>query len=53
MKSIKYIRVSSRDQNVDRQLSDLEYYIDYCSGSIKFEDRPFGKFSLNLLYCLN
>jgi len=43
MKSIKYIRVSSRDQNVDRQLSDLEYYIDYCSGSIKFEDRPFGK----------
>jgi DNA invertase Pin-like site-specific DNA recombinase len=43
MKSIKYIRVSSRDQNVDRQLSDLEYYIDYCSGSVKFEDRPFGK----------
>jgi DNA invertase Pin-like site-specific DNA recombinase len=38
---VKYIRVSTIDQNTDRQLRvDIEKnYIDTCSGSIAFKDR--------------
>lgn len=42
---VKYIRVSSVEQNTDRQLS-VEHeknYIDKCSGSIAFKDRPEAK----------
>ena len=42
---VKYIRVSSLEQNTDRQLS-VEHelnYIDKCSGSIAFKDRPEAK----------
>jgi len=36
----KYIRVSTEEQNVDRQLEkDVLCYIDKCSGSIPFEKR--------------
>ena len=39
---VAYIRVSTIDQNPDRQLRvDIEKnYIDKCSGSIKFSERP-------------
>lgn len=42
---VKYIRVSSVEQNVDRQLSveQEKNYIDKCSGSIAFKDRPEAK----------
>ena len=37
---VKYIRVSTIEQNTDRQLDDsLKTYIDKCSGSIAFKDR--------------
>jgi len=37
---VKYIRVSTIEQNIDRQLDDsLKTYIDECSGSIAFKDR--------------
>ena len=42
---VKYIRVSTTEQNTDRQLS-VEYernYIDKCSGSIPFNERPQAK----------
>ena len=42
---VKYIRVSSVGQNIDRQLS-VEYeftYPDTCSGSIPFAERPEAK----------
>ena len=42
---VAYIRVSSLDQNPDRQLRvDIEKnYIDKCSGSISFSERPEAK----------
>ncbi|OXA71092.1 hypothetical protein B0A67_12520 [Flavobacterium aquidurense] len=41
MKTAKYIRVSTTEQNIDRQLtSDHKQYIDKCSGSIPFNERP-------------
>ena len=42
---VSYIRVSTIDQNPDRQLRvDIEKnYIDKCSGSIKFSERPEAK----------
>ena len=42
---VAYIRVSSIDQNPDRQLRvDIEKnYIDKCSGSISFSERPEAK----------
>jgi len=37
---VKYIRVSTIEQNTDRQHDDsLKTYIDECSGSIAFKDR--------------
>lgn len=42
---VKYIRVSTTEQNTDRQLS-VEFeknYIDKCSGSIPFSERPEAK----------
>ena len=43
MKDVKYIRVSTPEQNTDRQKDDLKPYIDICSGSIPFRDRPQGE----------
>ena len=43
MKTVKYVRVSTSEQNVDRQLekgTKTKHYIDKCSGSIVFRDRP-------------
>ena len=37
---VKYIRVSSEGQNTDRQRSQLKEFIDVCSGSISFNERP-------------
>jgi len=44
----KYIRVSTKEQNTDRQ-TDFNglTYIDECSGSISFKDRPEAKKLLN------
>jgi DNA invertase Pin-like site-specific DNA recombinase len=42
MKAI-YIRISSSKQNIQRQIikdKDVKYYIDKCSGSIPFNQRP-------------
>jgi DNA invertase Pin-like site-specific DNA recombinase len=40
----KYIRVSTTEQNIERQLdSNHKEYIDKCSGSIPFNDRPSAK----------
>lgn len=42
---VKYIRVSTTEQNTDRQLS-VEHeknYIDECSGSVPFNERPEAK----------
>lgn len=40
----KYIRVSTTEQNIERQLdSSHKEYIDKCSGSIPFIDRPSAK----------
>jgi|TARA_B110000208_G_scaffold88744_1_gene111918 DNA invertase Pin-like site-specific DNA recombinase len=41
---VKYIRVSTIEQNTDRQ-TDFEgiTYIDECSGSVAFKDRPNAK----------
>jgi len=46
---VKYIRVSTKEQNTDRQLSvEHEHnYIDACSGSIAFNKRPEAKKLLN------
>ncbi|MFH6987761.1 recombinase family protein [Flavobacterium collinsii] len=44
MKTAKYIRVSTADQNIDRQSnSNHKEYIDKCSGSIPFNERPNAK----------
>lgn len=43
---VLYTRVSTLDQNPDRQLQDKGYdysFTDYCSGSIDFFERPKGK----------
>ncbi|WP_338840568.1 recombinase family protein [Flavobacterium ginsenosidimutans] len=41
MKTAKYIRVSTTEQNVDRQLTSThKQYVDKCSGSIPFNERP-------------
>jgi len=41
MKTAKYIRVSTIEQNIDRQsTSNHKQYIDKCSGSIPFNERP-------------
>ena len=40
----KYIRVSTKEQNTDRQIDfDGLTHIDLCSGSIPFKDRPEAK----------
>lgn len=40
MKTAKYIRVSTTEQNIDRQsTADHKQYIDKCSGSIPFNER--------------
>ena len=44
----KYIRVSTKEQNIDRQTDfDGLTYIDECSGSISFKERPEAKKLLN------
>jgi|TARA_R110001606_G_scaffold354783_1_gene505496 DNA invertase Pin-like site-specific DNA recombinase len=43
MEDVKYIRVSTPEQNTARQKDDLKSYIDICSGSIPFRDRPQGE----------
>jgi DNA invertase Pin-like site-specific DNA recombinase len=41
MKTAKYIRVSTTEQNIDRQLTSThKQYVDKCSGSIPFNERP-------------
>lgn len=40
---VAYIRVSTIEQNTARQDSDLKSYIDKCSGSIEFRERPEAK----------
>jgi len=40
---VKYIRVSSLEQNPARQDSEHKSYVDKCSGSISFADRPSAK----------
>ncbi|GAA3734300.1 recombinase family protein [Flavobacterium ginsengisoli] len=43
MKTAKYIRVSTAEQNIDRQSTfNHIQYIDKCSGSIPFNERPSG-----------
>jgi DNA invertase Pin-like site-specific DNA recombinase len=47
---VKYIRVSTAEQNTDRQLDkSLENFVDKCSGTIPFKERPQGKKLLNLV----
>lgn len=42
-KTVKYIRVSTVEQNPDRQLDKLlENFVDKCSGSIPFQERKEG-----------
>jgi len=49
METVKYIRVSTKDQNTDRQETDkYKQYIDVCSGKIAFKDRKEGKKLYNL-----
>ena len=44
MKAVKYVRVSSNEQNTARQSkTDLKLYIDRCSGTIPFAERQQGK----------
>lgn len=41
MKTAKYIRVSTAEQNIERQSTvNHKQYIDKCSGSIPFNERP-------------
>jgi len=41
MEQVKYIRVSTDNQNTARQeTNDIEQFIDVCSGSIPFMERP-------------
>lgn len=43
MKAIKYVRVSTLEQNTKRQLqTDLNTYVDKCSGAIPFKERKNG-----------
>ena len=42
MKEIKYIRVSTTEQNTERQENNANTLIDKCSGSIPFKDRKNG-----------
>ncbi|MDC0386609.1 recombinase family protein [Flavobacteriaceae bacterium] len=49
METVKYIRVSTKDQNIDRQETDKhKQYVDVCSGKIAFKDRKEGKKLYNL-----
>lgn len=49
METVKYIRVSTKDQNTDRQETDkYKQYVDVCSGKIAFKDRKEGKKLYNL-----
>ena len=49
METVKYIRVSTKEQNTDRQETDKhKQYIDVCSGKIPFKDRKEGKKLYNL-----
>lgn len=49
METVKYIRVSTKDQNTDRQETDKHrQYIDVCSGKIAFKERKEGKKLYNL-----
>ena len=44
MRTVQYIRVSTLEQNVDRQEQEgIETYIDKVSGTISFNDRPEAK----------
>ena len=44
MKTVQYVRVSTVEQNPDRQLEKgIEAFIDKVSGSVKFQDRPGAK----------
>jgi len=44
MEQVKYIRVSTKEQNTARQeTTDLEQFIDVCSGAIPFMERPQAK----------
>ena len=43
MEDVKYIRVSTPEQNPARQKDDLKPYVDICSGSIPFRDREQGE----------
>jgi len=44
METVKYIRVSTKEQNTERQETDkYKQYIDICSGKIAFKDRKEGK----------
>ncbi|CAZ98725.1 recombinase family protein [Zobellia galactanivorans] len=47
----RYVRISTPDQKLERQLSkkhaDETLFIDICSGSIPFNERPQGKVLLN------
>jgi DNA invertase Pin-like site-specific DNA recombinase len=43
MEDVKYIRVSTPEQNPARQKDDLKAYPDVCSGSIPFRDREWGE----------
>ena len=48
MEEVKYIRVSTVEQNTARQENNnLKLYIDRCSGTIPFEERTEGKKLLN------
>jgi len=48
MKTVKYIRVSTSEQNIDRQQErGVKEYVDKCSGVIKFAARPAAKKLLN------
>lgn len=53
MKKARYVRISSKDQNKERQLvkqhPDERLFIDICSGSIPFADREQGKLLLEAL----
>tara|TARA_B110000285_G_C14815831_1_gene464131 strand:+ start:134 stop:730 length:597 start_codon:yes stop_codon:yes gene_type:complete len=43
MQIVKYIRVSTTEQNSERQeQTDLRTFLDKCSGSIPFNERPEG-----------
>ena len=49
METVKYIRVSTKEQNTDRQETDKhEQYIDVCSGKIPFKERKEGMKLYNL-----